>query len=164
MKKECHSTNNMEHEIWFFTSQRQVLCEWEQKNLGSKLANSLQYMMVKTCTNLSREEVSKTLDSNCNRRRLFHYAMVLSTIVTPHIPWLHLCVPPNPYAHPTFKYFKIVWRNPTVPTVDHINKWESVKFMESYYVVGLTTILYLGYGVIINIDLKEDNLFWVKNW
>ena len=40
-------------------------------------------------------------------------------------------------------------------------KGDSVKFMEGYYVVGVTTIPYLGFGVIINIVSKEDNSYRV---
>ena len=62
----------------------------------------------------------------------------------------------NPDAHPTFKFGKTVRRDPTTPTTNHKNKWESVGLIDSYYVVGVTVIPYPSYGVIINIVSKED--------
>ena len=44
---------------------------------------------------------------------------------------------------------------------NHKNKWESDKLMDGYYVVGVTIILYLGFGVVINIVFKEDNSYYV---
>ena len=43
---------------------------------------------------------------------------------------------------------------------NHKNKWESDKLMDGYYVVGVTIILYLGFGVVI-IVFKEDNSYYV---
>ena len=65
-------------------------------------------------------------------------------------------MPLNPDVHPTFKFGKTVRCNPTTPTTDHKNKWESVGLMDDYYVVGVTAIPYHGYGVIVNIVVKED--------
>jgi hypothetical protein len=39
---------------------------------------------------------------------------------------------------------------------DHKNKWESDRFMDGYYEVGVTAIPYPSFGVIINIVSKED--------
>jgi hypothetical protein len=65
-------------------------------------------------------------------------------------------MPLNPDVHPTFKFGKIVRRNPTTPTAYHKNKWKSVGLMDGHYVVGVTAIPYPGYGVIINIVSKVD--------
>ena len=43
----------------------------------------------------------------------------------------------------------------------HTNKWESDGLMDIYYVVGVTTILYLEFGVIVNIISKEDNFYCI---
>ena len=47
---------------------------------------------------------------------------------------------------------------PYAPTPVHKNKWESVSHMDGYYVVGVTTILYLGYGSIITFVLEEGKI------
>ena len=41
------------------------------------------------------------------------------------------------------------------------NKWESDGLMDIYFVVGVTTIPYPKFGVIINIIFKEDNSYCV---
>ena len=38
----------------------------------------------------------------------------------------------------------------------HKNKWDNVGFMDGYYMVGVTTILHPGFGVLINIVFKKD--------
>jgi hypothetical protein len=65
-------------------------------------------------------------------------------------------MPPNPDAHPTFRFGKTMRCNPTTPLADYKNKWESAGLMEDYYVVGVTAIPYPGFGVIINIVSKHD--------
>jgi hypothetical protein len=85
----------------------------------------------------------------------------LSTIATLPIPRSHFSIPPNPDAHPTFRFGKTVRRNPTAPLADHKNKWESAGLMEGYYVVGVTAIPYPGFGVIINIVSKHDITYHV---
>ena len=70
-------------------------------------------------------------------------------------------MPPNPDAHPTFKFGKTVHRNPTAQLADHKNKWESVGLMDGYYVVGVSAIPYPGFGVIINIVPKHDITYHV---
>ena len=52
-------------------------------------------------------------------------------------------------------------QNPIAPLVDKKNKRESVELMEDYYVVGVTAIPYLGFGVIINIVFKHDIIYHV---
>lgn len=45
------------------------------------------------------------------------------------------------------------WNQATL-MVEHKKNWESVGLMNKYYVVGITPIPYLGFGVIINIVLS----------
>jgi hypothetical protein len=65
-------------------------------------------------------------------------------------------VPLNLDAHPTSIITKTMGWIPTILTVDHKNKWESTRLMDRRFVVGVTPIPYLGFGVIINIVSKED--------
>ena len=44
---------------------------------------------------------------------------------------------------------------------NHKSKWKSDELMDTYYVVGVTAISYLGFGVIINIVSKKDNSYYV---
>ena len=39
---------------------------------------------------------------------------------------------------------------------DHKNKWESIGLMDGYYVVGVTTIPYPGFGLLFNIISEDD--------
>jgi hypothetical protein len=77
------------------------------------------------------------------------------------IPWTDFYVPLNLDAHPTFRFGKSVHCNLGAPTVDHKNKWESVGLMDNYYVVGITTIPYPGFGVLFNIVFKKDITYHV---
>jgi hypothetical protein len=68
-------------------------------------------------------------------------------------------LPLNPDAHPTSRFLKIMHHNPTTPTIDHKNKWKSDGFMDIYYVVGVISIPYPRFGMIINIVSKDDNFY-----
>ena len=65
----------------------------------------------------------------------------LSTIPTFPIICLHLGIPLDLDAHPTFKFGKTVHRNPTAPMANPKIKWESIRIINIYYVVGVTSIL-----------------------
>jgi len=80
----------------------------------------------------------------------------LSTIATLPNPRSRFHMPPNPNAHPTFRFEKTVCRNPTTSTADHKNKYESAGLMDGYFVVGVTAIPYLRFGVIISHVSKDD--------
>jgi hypothetical protein len=80
----------------------------------------------------------------------------LTTITMLPNPRMDFHVPLNPDAHPASRFGKSMRRNLAPPTVDHKNKWESAGLMNRYYVVGITPILYLEFGVLINIVSKED--------
>ena len=69
---------------------------------------------------------------------------------------MHSIMALNSDAYPTFRFGKTVRRNPTTLTANYKNKWENVGFMNGYYVVGITTIPYPSYRVIINIISKDD--------
>ena len=85
-----------------------------------------------------------------------HFSMshIFFTVMIILFPWLYFCVPPNPDAHATSKFLKRVHRNPTTPTADHNNNWESAGLMD--IVVAAIAIPYPRFGVIINILSKED--------
>ena len=58
------------------------------------------------------------------------------------------------HAHPTFRFGKTVRHTP--PTPWHITKTNGTTLdLWTDYVVGVTAILYIGYGVVINIVSKE---------
>ena len=113
---------------------------------------------VKRGTNLQERRFwqFKMLNFNYSRRRHCPPRRRLSTIATLSIPRSHFCMPPNPDAHPTYRFGEAVRRNPTAPLVDHKNKWEIAGLREGYFVVEITAIPYPGYRVIINIVSKED--------
>ena len=68
----------------------------------------------------------------------------------------HFCMPPNPDAHPSFRFEKTMHDNPTTPGANHKNKWKSVELIDNYCMVGVTAIPYPSFGVIMNIVSKED--------
>jgi hypothetical protein len=70
-------------------------------------------------------------------------------------------MPPNPDAHPTFRFGKTMCYYPTTLLADHKNKWKSAGLMEGYFVVVVTVIPYPGFGVIINIVSKHDITYHV---
>jgi hypothetical protein len=113
---------------------------------------------VKIYTNLSKEEVLALEDAGfqLQQREALSPRRKLSTIAALLIPCSHFSMPPNPDAHPTFRFGKTVRHNPTTPLANNKNKWESAGLMEGYYVVGVTAIPYPGFGVIINIVSKYD--------
>ena len=118
---------------------------------------------VKIGTSLSRDEVLALEDAGfqLQQREALSPRHRLSTIATLPIPRSHFSMPPNPDAHPTFRFGKTVRRNPTAPLPDHKNKWESAGLIEGYYVVGVTAIPYPGFEVIINIVSKQDITYHV---
>ena len=67
---------------------------------------------------------------------------------------------PNPDAHPTFKFGKTMCCNPTTPATDYKNKWKNIGLMDVYYVVGITAISYLGFGVIINMIVSKEDIIY----
>ena len=70
-------------------------------------------------------------------------------------------MPLNLDIHQTFIFSKSKCYNPTTPMANHKSKWKSDELMDTYYVVGVTAISYLGFGVIINIVSKKDNSYYV---
>jgi len=113
---------------------------------------------VKIGTNLSREEVLALAYARfqLQQREALSPHRRLSTIATLPNPRSRFHMPPNPDAHPTFRFGKTVCRNPTTSTADHKNKCESAGLMDGYFVVGVTAIPYPRFGVIINLVSKED--------
>lgn len=69
--------------------------------------------------------------------------------------------PSNPYTRITSRFSKRMRWKLTTPTTYHKTKWESVGLMDGYYFVGVTTILYTWFGVIIHIVSREDNSYRV---
>ena len=57
---------------------------------------------------------------------------------------------------PDYQISKILRCNLATLTTYYKNKWEIIRFMEGYFVVGVTTIPYPRFGVIINIVSKDD--------
>ena len=163
LRKEFRSPNNVEYEFWF--------CPDDIKRCvsGSKKKYVLDWPVVpntwpvKIGTNLSKEEVLALEDAGfqLQQREALSPRRRLSTIATLPIPRSHFSMPPNPDAHPTFRFGKTVRRNPAAPLADHKNKWESAGLMDGYYVVGVTAIPYPGFGVIINIVSKQDITYHV---
>jgi len=78
----------------------------------------------------------------------------LSTIARLPIPWMDF--------HPTSSFGKIVRCNLPILTAIHKTKWKIAGFIYNYYMVGVTTISYPGFGVLINILFKEDILHTVS--
>lgn len=64
-------------------------------------------------------------------------------------------VPPNSDAHPISRQFVTIQWHPQHRQI----KWESVGFLDGYYMVGIATILYPGFKLIINIISKKDNSY-----
>ena len=157
LKKEYRSTNNVEYEFWFCHDDIKR-CVSENKNkyvLDWHVVPSI--WPVKICTNLSRQEVLAFEDDGfqLQQREVFSPRRRLSTIAMLPIPWADFHVLLNLDAHPTSRSGKSMRRNLAAPTIDHKNKWESAGLMDGYYVVGITAIPYLGFGVLINIVSKE---------
>ena len=132
LMKEFFSITNVEYAFWF--------CPDDIKRCVS--GNMKKYVLdwpivpntwpVKISTNLSKEEVVAFEDVGfqLQQREALSPRCRLSTIATLPISCLHFCMPPNPDAHPTFRFGKTVRRNPTTPLADHKNKWESAGLME----------------------------------
>ena len=72
------------------------------------------------------------------------------------IPHSHFCVPPNLNANPITRFSKAVHHNMVAPLPEHINEWKSILHMDGYYVMGVTTIPYHGFGCILTIVSKEN--------
>ena len=87
----------------------------------------------------------------------------LSTFVALPIPHLHFFVCPGPKFGCLLVYQGLKGI-PATTTVDHKNKCDSVGFIDNYYVVGVTTVPYPGFRVIINIVFADDNSYHVTNW
>ena len=150
LKKKFRSTNNVEYEFWFCPNDIKRCVSGIKKKYVLGWPTVPNTLLVKMGTNLSRElQQKEALSPHCR----------LSTIPTLPIPRSHFCMPLNPDAHPTFRFRKTIHRNPTTPTANHKNKWESAGLMDGYYMVGVTTIPYPGYGVIIKIISKEDIIY-----
>jgi hypothetical protein len=98
----------------------------------------------------------KDVGFQLQQRKVLSPSHRLSTIAMLSIPRTDFHVPLNSDAHPTSRFGKSVLRNLAPPTVDHKNEWEGAGLMDGYYVVGITAIPYLGFGVLINIVSKED--------
>ena len=114
---------------------------------------------MKLGTNISRHEALALEDIGfqLQQREILSPRQRFSTIAMFPIPRMVFHVPLNPDAHPTSKFGKSMCGNLVALRVDHKNKWESVELMDGYYVVGITVILYLGFGVLINILSKESH-------
>ena len=158
LKKEICSTNNVEYEFWFYPDDIKHCISGTKKIYVLDWPTMLNIWPVKMGTNLSREEVLSLEDAGCQvqQREALSPRRRLSTIPTFPISHSHFCMPLNPDAHPTFRFGKLVHRNLTASTADYKNKWESVGFMDGYYMVGVTAIPYPCYGVIINIFSQKD--------
>ena len=92
-------------------------------------------------TNLSKEEVVAFEDdgSQLQQREALFPCRRFSTIATFSIPGSHFYMPSNLAAHPTFRFGKTMYRNPTTPlgkkssqTLGKKRKWMSCKHL--YYV------------------------------
>lgn len=55
-----------------------------------------------------------------------------------------------------YKISKTLCCNPATPTTYYKNKLEIASLMDGYFVVGVTTIPYPRFGVVINIVSKDD--------
>ena len=117
---------------------------------------------MKICINLSKEEVFAIKDIEFQLQQTEALSR-FSSIATLVIPRSHFNVVSNMDAHSTSKYSKAVHCNPTTPITYHENKWESTGFMDNDYVVGVTTMPYPGFGIIISIISKEDNSYLVAS-
>ena len=119
--------------------------------------------LVEIGTNLSQKEVFAFEDVGFQLQQKealsLHCRFLTITIFS--IPRSYFCMPPNPDAHPTFKFGKTLCRNPTAPLADHKNKWENAELMKGYYVIGVIVFPYPGFGVIINIVSKHDITYHV---
>ena len=118
---------------------------------------------MKIGTKLSREEVLalEDVEFQLQQREALSPRCMLSTITILPISRSHFSMPPNPNAHPTFGFGKTLHCNPTAPLADHKKQWESTGLMEYYYVVGVTSIPYPDFGVIINVVSKQDITYQV---
>jgi hypothetical protein len=94
--------------------------------------------------------------SNCSKGMLVFLAIGFLQFATLLVPWLYFRFPPKLNAHPTFRFKKTIHRNLSTLTTYCKRKWESVGLMDGYYVVGVTAIPYLGFGVLLNIVSKDD--------
>ena len=158
LKKEYHSTNNVEYEFWF--------CHDDIKRCVS--GNKKMYVLdwpvvpntwpVKIGTNLSRQEVLalKDVGFQLQQREVISPRRRLSTIATLPIPQTDFRVPLKLDAHPTSRFGKTVRRNLGALMANHKNKWESVGLMDGYYVVGIIAIPYPRFGVLLNIVSNDD--------
>ena len=88
----------------------------------------------------------------------------LSTIETLPKSWSHFYEPPNLDSHLTSNILQDNAPRSTYTCCKSIKiKWDSTCHINGYYVIGVTSILYPRYGVIINIISKDDNSYWVCN-
>ena len=135
--------------------------EKKQYVLGWPVVPSIWY--VKLDINLSRQKLLafKDVGFQLQQREALSPRHRLFTIVMLPISRKDFYVPLNPNAHPTSRFGKSVRRKLAATIVDHRNKWENVRLIHGYYVVGIISIPYLGFGVLINIISKEDITYCV---
>lgn len=89
------------------------------------------------------------LDSNFSKGRHYHHNVDGKLCpISPYLGHLLVCLP-NLDAHSNNTFFKIIRPNHTTLLPEHRHKWESASHMNGYYVIGITTIPYVGYGCII---------------
>ena len=148
----------MEYEFWFCLDDIKRCVSSSKKKYVLDLPILPNTWPVKIGTNLLREEILALEDAGfqLQQREALSPCHRLSTIAFILIPRSCFCMPPNPDAHPTFRFGKTVCRNPTTLVADHKNKWESAKLMDSYYMVGVTAIPIQAFKVLIDIFAKED--------
>jgi hypothetical protein len=163
LMKEFCSPNNVKYKFWFCPDDIKRCVSGNKKKYALDWPIVPNTWPVKIDTNLSREEVLifKDIGFQLQQREALSPHRRLSTIATFSIPRSHFSMPPTPDAHLTFRFGKIVCRNPTEPLADHKNKWESAGLIKCYYVVGVTAIPYPGLGVIINIVSNHDIIYHV---
>jgi hypothetical protein len=57
---------------------------------------------------------------------------------------------------------KSIQQNPSTPTINHRNKWESASIMTKYYVIHVTMIPYPNYGCIITLVTSRKQIYLIS--
>ena len=118
---------------------------------------------VKLGTNLTREEVFALGDARFQlqqRGAMSSRRMFISLLDMP-IPRAQFYVLANPDSHKTIQGNSTIRINGDAPIVEDRNQWESASHMNKCPVMNVTSIPYLGYGVVITLDSGKAKVYYV---